>query len=446
MNFEEKYNKTIKSFYTKPNNIIYEPIDHHFTIHDREDYTDIIVYTIDPEGCTDADDGFSFYEKENKSYLDIHIADPTDYIDIESELWTHMLEQCTTKYPSNNKPIHLLPENIVKIASLQDNDNCKIKKAITLHIEIDKNTFLPKNNIELLFTNISVDSSYNLTYNEATFLDLSFPLKIADKLLKIRMTKSSGAKLSELSMAYPKYNNGNISLYEDNSMEKAIKQMIGEFAIFTNTYVAKYLGKHHGTCIYRSCNVTQELDDDLTAENILNDIIVNGIKANYNSFSSNHDLVGVPNYCHFTSPIRRVTDCVCHYLIKSIHLNIKYPFDLENISKKCDFVSRNDKKNQFADIKFRLLQIMTTMVHKDGKIDIKYYITNYKNGFINVMICNINNYNIRLSYSLRIKYNGKINNDVKELTITIINNDMIYDEGTLPELDDCLINNQDHRI
>ena len=440
MDFEEKYNKTIKSLYVKPRTITIEPVDHLFTIHDREDYTDIIVYTIDPEGCTDADDGFSFYEKENNTYLDIHIADPTDYIDIESELWIHMLDQCTTKYPSNNKPIHLLPENIMNIASLQDNINCKIKKAITLHIEIDRNTFLPKNNVELLFTNIKVDKSYNLTYSEATLIDLSIPLKIANELLKIRMSRTSGAKLSELSMAYPIYNNI-ISLYEDNEMEKSIKQMIGEFAIFTNTYVAKYLCKHLNTCIYRSCDTVQELDDDLTAENILNAIIVNGIKANYNSTISNHDLIGVPNYCHFTSPIRRVTDCVCHYLIKSIHLNIEHSLDLDNISKKCDFVSKSDKKIQFTDTKFRLLQIMSRMIEEEGKIHIKYYITNYKNGFLNVMICNINDYYVHLSYSLRIKYRKEINSDVKKITITVINNHTIYDEGTIPELDDYLINN-----
>lgn len=420
MDFEEKYNRKIKSLYTNPHNIIYEPTNHCYTIHDREDYTNIIVYTIDPDNCTDADDGFSFYEKENKLYLDLHIADPTDYISIDSKLWLYMLNQCTTKYPSNNKPIHLLPENIMKIASLQDNG---IKKAITLHIEIDNNTYLPTNNIELLFTNIKVDSSYNLTYSEATALDLSLPLKIADELFKLRM--NTGAKINEISIAYPKFDNGDITLYEDSKDEKAIKQMISEFAIFTNTYVAKYLNKHLNVCIFRSCDASSNLT--------MNDIIINGIRANYNSSRSNHDLIGVPNYCHFTSPIRRVTDCVCHYLLKSIHLNITHPFDLENIAKKCDFISRNDKKIQFADNKFRLLQYMDKIINDEGKVYIKYYIANYKNGFLNITICNINNYNVYLSYSLRTKYHKDIDNSIKEIEITIINN-----ESSLPELDKTL--------
>ena len=33
-----------------------------------------------------------------------------------------------------------------------------------------------------------------------------------------------------------------------------------------------------------------------------------------------NDLVSMPEYAHFTSPIRRMSDCVCHYLLKFIYL------------------------------------------------------------------------------------------------------------------------------
>ena len=53
---------------------------------------------------------------------------------------------------------------------------------------------------------------------------------------------------------------------------------------------------------------------------MITEIITKGIKADYLSNSESHDLVGMPEYCHFTSPIRRLADCICHYLLKYIHL------------------------------------------------------------------------------------------------------------------------------
>jgi exoribonuclease R len=44
------------------------------------------TYSIDPAGCEDADDAFSIYEENEKMFLAIHIADPTEYINVQSSL------------------------------------------------------------------------------------------------------------------------------------------------------------------------------------------------------------------------------------------------------------------------------------------------------------------------------------------------------------------------
>ena len=70
------------------------------------------------------------------------------------------------------------------------------------------------------------------------------------------------------------------------------------------------------------------------------------MKAEYSSKISSHDLVGSEIYCHFTSPIRRVIDCVCHILIKSYYVNCELPWtkqELENISKHCCSISKREK-------------------------------------------------------------------------------------------------------
>ena len=119
----------------------------------RENYTDKITYSIDPDGCEDADDAFSiYYDSNNRLYLAIHIADPTEEININSPLWRDIVDRVITRYPSNNKPIHLMPKVIVDKSSLMENKYGNEKNAITVLTEINVHTYEPCGNIKLLFT------------------------------------------------------------------------------------------------------------------------------------------------------------------------------------------------------------------------------------------------------------------------------------------------------
>ena len=273
-------------------------------------------------------------------------------------------------------------------------------------------------------------------------------LHISNTLFNLRKQKTKGTILSELSSAYIKYEENNIYLYEDVPEEKRMKQMIAEFAIFANSFIGEYLKIHLNTGIFRTCVAKEWLDSvksDISSDEMLREIITNGIKADYISTIQSHDLVGMPEYCHFTSPIRRLSDCVCHYLLKFIHFKNKnteltIPFnkiELDNLSNICLRENKKDRKNQYLDIKFRLLQIMANMIYKNNNIHIEYYITGYHGLFLNVIICKIDTYNVHMSYTLRVRdYNKEINPKTKiSLTITHVNCFTKYDENTIPELD-----------
>ena len=437
-------------------------LPHAYSVEDRVDMTEYEVYSIDPEGCRDADDAFSIYTENEKLFLAIHIADPTEHINITSPVWTSITNKIVTRYPSNTKPIHMMPEAIMQKASLMVNKYGNIKLAITIVTEIHTSTYEPIGNVRLLHTKIKVDATRALSYGVAgrlasTHSVLQQALKISEALISIRRNKTKGIVLNDLEKSYVRYNeNGEPYLYRDTPFEKSMKQMIAEFAIFANSFVGEYLKIHcNGLGLFRICNASEWLGtmyDGITAAELLNEIIVSGIRAEYISNVGSHDLVGSPEYCHFTSPIRRFSDCICHYLLKYIHLkhtepettppSITSPFtneELEKYSNECARVSKLMKGVQYKDTKFRLIQTMHCMLMKNTSIRISYFVSSYTGLFLNLIIDGIDEHSVYLSYTLRIpipkmkkKYEIK---KKEELVITRVNCMNEFDEGSIPELD-----------
>ena len=458
--YEYNYSNIVEPKYGIKRNIVNDEIltnnisnIHLYSINNNEriNMTSYDTYSIDPIGCKDADDAFSIYTENDKLYLAIHIADPTEYIELNSNLWKDIVNRITTKYPSNRVPIHMMPNKVLELSSLQGTYEGNNKNAITILTEINSTIYEPINEIKLLFTNIFVKKENAFSYNDASIVcdeinAFNIGLKISERLKMKRSLKTKGIKLNEVSTAYPIYEDNNVYLYEDTKNEQLVKQMIAEFAIFANSFVGEYLKINLNTGIFRTCIANkwlQTIYNDISGEELLQEIITNGIRADYMSNVESHDLVGMPEYCHFTSPIRRLSDCICHYLLKYIyfkHKNYSIPFtelELEQLATKCLKVTRIDKKNQYLDIKFRLLQVMDNMILKNKKIDIEYYITSYSGLFLNIIICKINNFHVHMSYTLRVRnYLKEINPKEKHyLSITHVNCFTIYDENTIPELD-----------
>ena len=95
---------------------------------DVVDLTDLDVYSLDPEGSTDADDAFSLYLETSESveqgniYLIIHIANPTQYIRLDSEVFSNATTKITTRYPGYDAPLTLFPKEIEELCTLQPDD------------------------------------------------------------------------------------------------------------------------------------------------------------------------------------------------------------------------------------------------------------------------------------------------------------------------------------
>ena len=458
--YEENYTKIVEPKYGNKRDIMNDEIltndidnPHLYSIdnNERVNMTMYDTYSIDPIGCKDADDAFSIYTENERLYFAIHIADPTEYIELNSNLWNDIVNRTTTKYPSNRAPIHMMPTKVLELSSLQGTYDGNTKKAITVLSEINSTTYEPINEIKLLFTTIFVKKDNAFSYNDvAVICDemniFNIGLKISEVLKTKRALRTKGIKLNEVSTAYPIYEENHVYLYEDTKKEQLMKQMIAEFAIFANSFVGEYLKINLNTGIFRTCIASEWLQtvyNEISGEELLQEIITNGIRADYMSNVESHDLVGMPEYCHFTSPIRRLSDCICHYLLKYIyfkHKNYNMPFteiDLDQLATRCLKITRVEKKNQYLDIKFRLLQVLGNIIFTNKKVDIEYYITSYSGLFLNIIICKIDNFHVHMSYTLRVRnYVKELNPKEKHyLSISQVNCFTMYDENTIPELD-----------
>ena len=456
---ESLYNSTILHKYGSPRDPLRDhelvstnTFPHSLSVTQRTDFTEIPCFTIDPSGCLDADDGFSIYTKGDTLFLAIHIADPTYYINLESQLWNDIQERVLTHYPSNHPPIHMIPHTIMDQASLMtDTSTPKIKKAISIVAKINPETYFPTDMVNLVFSDVKVSSDTSFTYTQATSVtgptgDLfSLGLKIAKALENRRETV--GKKLNSNPVSTIKFGSTGQVLETDTLEVYQFKQMISEFAIFANSFVGGYLRYQlDGKGIFRTCNTSgwiSQVDSSISESDLMANIIDNGIAANYLSTILGHDLVGKDEYCHFTSPIRRLADCVCHYLLKYIHLrkdvDLPCPFSSAQLSKiadDCYSATKRERKIGYEDRKFRYLQVIDTLIRNYVPVTLKLRCTGYTGLFLNFIITKINQHKVSISYVLRVKdYNPEgIINTEQEVAITYVNLTGRFDQDKLPQI------------
>jgi len=177
--YEENYTKIVEPKYGNKRDIMNDKIltndidnPHLYSIdnNERVNMRMYDTYSIDPIGCKDADDAFSIYTENEKLYFAIHIADPTEYIELNSNLWNDIVNRTTTKYPSNRAPIHMMPNKVLELSSLQGTYDGNTKSAITVLSEINSTTYEPINDIKLLFTTIFVKKDNAFSYNDAAVI------------------------------------------------------------------------------------------------------------------------------------------------------------------------------------------------------------------------------------------------------------------------------------
>ena len=367
----------------------------------REDYTKPLTFTIDPDNAKDFDDALSFKILDNYVFeIGVHIADVSSYVKPDTELDKEARKRGTTVYLAN-KVIPMLPEKISnEICSLEPK---KKKRAFSIIFTIDKKGNVLKERA----TRTTIYSDYRLTYSdvqniiennkegkkkykeiETAIINLN---KISKKIRKKR--EERGAIFFNKKEVGFKFKGDKIEttfLKESKESHKLVE----EFMLLTNIEVAQKLKEkaifrvhdkpdakkvenlfsvaesfghiklNKKNSIGKQINNLLSKAKEKKESNIINLLALRSMsKAEYSTKNIGHHGLSLTRYLHFTSPIRRYPDIICHRLLSSILNEKENKLDKKEMDKISSLSTQKEKDATKAER--QTVKLMQTVFMKD---------------------------------------------------------------------------------
>ncbi len=340
----------------------------------RKDLTDRLIYTIDGIESKDLDDAIDISILENGNYrLGVHIADVSHFVKTNSKIDIEAENRGTSVYLIDTV-FPMLPKRL-------SNDLCSLnpdtlKFTLTCDMEIDKNGNVVKSEIY----ESKIISKHRLTYkqvdelllgnvNEVENKDLTNSLLNAFNLSNILRKLKLNSGMIDFNLSEPKLKldeNGEV-INIINKLQTSSEKMIEDLMVITNETVAKTLTNLELPGVFRIhpkpkeenltsfqniikilgyslsknledikskdlMNFLSEIDDTQNSSIAKRYMIQSMEKAIYDWEDRGHYALGLKNYLHFTSPIRRYPDLVVHRLMKKYFIS-KNAIENRNNSK-----------------------------------------------------------------------------------------------------------------
>lgn len=370
----------------------------------REDFRNVLTFTIDPKDAKDFDDALSARRLENGHWeVGVHIADVTHYVRPDSLIDREAFNRATSVYLVD-RTIPMLPERLCnQICSLRPDEE---KLCFSAIFEMTEEGEVVKSHI----ARTVIRSDRRFTYEEAqqvietgegdckeAILTLN---KMAQKLRSERFGKGA-INFERYEVKFEIDENGKpIGTYIKEAKEA--NKLIEEFMLLANRTVAEFVGKvpkgkTKKTFVYRiheapdpdkfenfssfisrfgyklkttgtaadlSKGINSLLDEvqGKPEENLIETLAIRSMqKARYTTDNVGHYGLAFQHYTHFTSPIRRYPDMMVHRLLerylaggRSVIKN-KYE-EYCNHCSKMELVASNAER---ASIRYKQVEFMS---------------------------------------------------------------------------------------
>ncbi len=351
-------------------------------IRSRKDLRNLNFVTIDGSNAKDFDDAVYAEESSDGFLLYVGIADVSEYVLQESSLDKEALSRATSVY-FEKKVIPMLPELISnKLCSLRPNED---KLVLTCEIYLDREGEIKS----FEFFNSVICSKNRLTYDEVEKFYQKGQIALSDDILSnlstLKKIHGLRRKIREERKAIDFYLPEYRPVGKDNKIIKfksinhlLANEVIEESMILANICAAKLTKKlkkpipfrHHDNPDYNELEKLKEflktrgLRKGMTESNprkklnawlkeikqkeksfsLIYQILRSMKLAVYSGKESNHFALGLEEYCHFTSPIRRYSDLVTHRVIKSIIEKKGSSYSIDEIDEISSICSDKDRE------------------------------------------------------------------------------------------------------
>lgn len=367
----------------------------------REDFREVVTFTIDPKDAKDFDDALSARLLKNGNWeVGVHIADVTHYVKPDSLIDREAYSRATSVYLVD-RTISMLPERLCnKVCSLRPDEE---KLCFAVVFELNKNAEIKQSHI----TRTIIKSNRRFTYEEAQEVIEQGEGDYKEEILALN---SLAQKLRN-----KRFKNGAIAFDREEikfeidetgkplgtyvKVSKEANKLIEEFMLLANRTVAEFVGKSKNktkkTFVYRTheqpdpeklndfsvfinrfgykirtvgtkTDISKGINMLLTniqgkpEEKLVETLAIRSMqKAHYTTENIGHYGLAMDYYTHFTSPIRRYPDMMVHRLLerylaggRSVIKNkyeefCKHCSDMENLAANAERSSIKYKQVEF---------------------------------------------------------------------------------------------------
>jgi ribonuclease R len=365
---------------------------------DRHDLRDLPAITIDPEDAKDFDDALSFRREGDGLRAWVHIADVSSYVPAGSPLDRDAAERSFSVYvPGRVEP--MLPEQLsADLCSLRPHQE---RRCVTVEVPFDGNLVAG----EASFYRSLIRSRERLTYGHAEAVldgreraseEVTEQLRLAETIaLELRRRRYERGALrietSEIGFSFDGAGGVERAWIESEPHAHAL---VEELMILANEAVAALLGQHRAEALFRvherpdpqavelllaklaelevptppapekptpaeaarlaarvSGRVSEYVSQSGRGGEAFPALVLRSLKqARYDPKNLGHAGLASRAYCHFTSPIRRYPDLVCHRALLGV-LGVTHGPVAEDLDELAEWASVRER--EAAEVEYR---------------------------------------------------------------------------------------------
>jgi ribonuclease R len=388
------------------------------TTEGRADLRDLVAFTVDPETAKDFDDAISAERDGDGVRVRVHIADVSHFVPAGTPLDLGALQRSVSVYVPGRVAPMLPPELADDLCSLRPDQD---RLCVTVEVPFDGNLDPGRPT----FYRSVIRSRQRFTYGQAEAVlagrervapELEEPLRLADRValeLRRRRFARGALRISSAEIAFAFDGRGGVERAWLEG-EPHAHALVEELMILANEAVAGFVADRRSESIYRvheppqpqaiglllakladlgvptppapeleqltprsaarlaasiSERVSEYVERSGRGREAFPALVLRSLKqARYDPANLGHTGLASQAYCHFTSPIRRYPDLVCHRaLLREVGQGgDPPPDDLPAAAERCSVQER-----QAAEIEYRaddicLAWLLTEVLYDRG--------------------------------------------------------------------------------